>query len=122
MLHIPCSTRTLKVTGPRLLGPRVLLLAAVVFASPGCFVLDELDRGGELMDHHSDRPTDVAASPAQSDAFDDAHEAVESARRWWISLSGSESASDPVVDCRLHGSQAFVAESDCLARGGWVRP
>lgn len=97
-------------------------LALALLASPGCFVSEELDRGAQLMDQHSASSDDVSAPPSTPVAADRAKAAFESAQGWWESLTSPEPDSNPIVDCRLNGGQAFLVESDCLARGGWVRP
>ena len=99
-----------------------MLLALALLASPGCFVSEELDRGAQLMDQHSAQPEDVAAPPSTPVAMDRVKDALASAEGWWQSVTDPEPDSNPIVDCRLNGGQAFLVESDCLARGGWVRP
>ncbi|MGH0029615.1 MAG: hypothetical protein ACQGVC_07485 [Myxococcota bacterium] len=101
------------------------LLLPLVFGS-GCFVLDEIDAGMEIMDAHS--PERNQQKQGQQAAAGDGekpptYDQVRS--EWWkdantLSLSPDEKAAqeDPLVPCQHAGKSVYTKRSDCLARGG----
>lgn len=110
--------------GPRALALLLPLLAAIPLS--GCFVLEEIDAGMEIMEAHT--PTDrkkqkeqEQARASQGEKPPTYQEAVEG---WWKdakSLSrapGDAEADDPMVPCSHAGRQVFTRRSDCIARGG----
>ncbi|MEM7410289.1 MAG: hypothetical protein AAF430_08655 [Myxococcota bacterium] len=107
---------------------RWCLLLLIAGLCSGCFVLDELDAGTEIMDAHTpvkegDAPTKSAGgAPGQ-----DGEEAgPPTGQAWW---SGAKSlntapqepeAGDPnaLVSCRLGNGTRFMRRSDCVSQGG----
>lgn len=100
------------------------LLAGIAAFLLGCFALDELDKGAEIMEQHSGASTHkkkeaVAQSAAPAE---DQPTPEERLREWWSNARtlGSEEGDteDPLVSCALRGRTEFVRRSDCLVRGG----
>lgn len=97
----------------------VALLALAALALPGCFVLEELEAGNEIMEQHSRAH---AASASEGGAEETARAAEDGGRR--RSLWEGGRALDPrerdaeIARCQLEGRSLFMARSDCLARGG----
>jgi hypothetical protein len=93
--------------------------------STGCWVMDELDQGADLMAQHStskiesDTPDESRESP---DVLDQALDAATEVKTWWAQVRAPAPSSDPIIECHLKAKRSFTTESDCLARGGWVRP
>jgi len=108
---------------------RWLRFAALAFAlafGTGCFVLDELDAGMEIMESHTPadkkKPkTENAKAGPEAEKPPTYQQAVSS---WFgnaktLSKSpGEDEGDDPVVSCRHAGKTLFTKRSACLARGG----
>lgn len=108
---------------------RALLLSAIVGLCCGCFVLDEFDRGEEIMRQVSPggakraEKAAAAASPAETSSGESAFAGiVDTAKEWWgKATSTAQSRSDPndhVVRCRVNGEVQYMRASDCQIRGG----
>jgi hypothetical protein len=108
---------------------RVCALLLVAVLGSGCFVLDELDKGNEILDSHS--PTrskaaqaNAAANPAAKPG-DPAQDPKAREKAWWqsarsLSRADEKPTEDPSVRCRLGGGIRFTRQSDCLTQGGTV--
>ena len=107
------------MAGLRSIASFVALLAVAPLTLPGCFVLEELEAGNEIMERHS---RSHAASASEAGAEETARAGEEGGRR--RSLWESGRPLDPremdagIARCHLEGSTSFMARSDCLARGG----
>src|SRR5262245_21997667 len=93
------------------------LLIACLFAS-GCFVFDELDKGGKIMDKNFSKKPAEAPAPAETGA------APKRGAGWWANakaISGPPTDDDgknPVVACGVGKATKFMRKSDCLSQGG----
>lgn len=104
-----------------------LLLSLSLAGSAGCFVMEELDQGAELIERHGSRDggdanSAVSTAPPDPSLYERATSAAQQVQSWWQEARAPEPPSNPVIECHLEGSRAFTTESDCLSRGGWVRP
>lgn len=108
---------------------RHLPLIACALALSGCWIVDELDSGMEIMEQHSKReePAEVE-QPAEPDprpaAKNDGPGAVERLvgwveKRFEPAPPPPDPADDP-VRCQLPGRDLFSTRGDCEARGGRV--
>lgn len=109
---------------------RSLALVAILALGPGCFVLDELDSGMELMKETSPSARKAAAAKAAAEE----EEARAPTRKkegpqidvaaWWKKArTPSSGPKDPetaieVVSCRIGGSVRFMSKTDCQIQGG----
>jgi hypothetical protein len=116
---------------------RVLAVLAIALLCSGCFVLDELDNGDELMRQASShsgkrleqeqRATEWEASrdaPASSAGRDDGilDGVQQTVSKWWDKAT-AEAPPEPgpgseLVHCRLSSGDRFMRKSDCDIRGG----
>ena len=104
---------------------RILTLAAALALSPGCFVIDELDKGMALMDEVSGGAKKPAAESAPETPAErkkaDARVAVS---KWWKNArTPSSGPKDPatateIVSCRIGGGTRFMSKTDCQVQGG----
>jgi hypothetical protein len=108
------------------------LLASALLAGPGCFVLDELDKGNAMMDkrvaaRRGERPP-ATATPAPSKPASRAGSVTADAtarlESWWNEARSLAPGSRPegVVRCRANGQEVYTREASCAARGGTVLP
>ncbi len=113
---------------------RLASLIAVLAFAPGCFVLEELDKGSEILDQHSPRkkaeraesppPTRAAAKKGEDE------EGLLAGVQGWLQEKQKESAKsdsgpppdpdDVPVLCQSGGRTQYVRKSDCLLRGGKI--
>ena len=108
-----------------------LCLAAAACLGSGCFVLDEIDKGQELMDKHSPR---AAQAEEAAEPEDDSGGLVARVKDWWAGLGeGGETESpadsgppphpdDVLGTCDLGRSLTFMRKFDCLRHGGTFQP
>ena len=102
---------------------RIAALVFLCFALSGCFVLDEIDSGMEMMEKNSPQGAEKAAVPAAEDP-----NKPPSRDEWWSSAKSIERRSedanadpaDPkkLVSCRISGATRFMRRGDCLSQGG----
>jgi len=109
--------------------PTAAVLAAVLTAAvlplTGCFVLDELDAGAEIMDAHSPKRNKKAKEAATASS-EKGEEEKPAGQAWWsqarsLNRPAEDAASDDpaaVVSCRLGGATRFMRRGDCLSQGG----
>jgi hypothetical protein len=104
---------------------RILALAAVLAFGPGCFVIDELDAGMDLMDEVSAGRKKPSGEPAPETAADEKKaNARVAVSKWWKSArTPSSGPKDPatateIVTCRLDGQTLFMSKTDCEVQGG----
>jgi hypothetical protein len=112
----------------------VCLIAAAGLAT-GCFVIDEIEAGQEIMDQH--RPGGAKAE-AEEEAAPPSEEGspglVAKVKDWWAGL-GADSGGSPQRDsgppphpddvlgtCDLGGSLTFMRKFDCQRKGGEFKP
>jgi hypothetical protein len=107
---------------------RALILAGLLLlAGPlsGCWVIDELDAGKDLMDKHTpksaaeEEPEGAAVKPAAAgdkDAIDTYFRGEEEDGTTKSFAPGA--VSEGIVACKLGGSVQFMKREQCAARGG----
>lgn len=116
---------------------RLLAVALIAVLGSGCFALEEIDAGQEIMDKHyagtrkeSPEPRDREPAP-DANAFERlrarAEDSAERFQRWWanLSLTGGDAHSEDdeqLVRCTLDGRTHFARWADCRARGGTAVP
>lgn len=110
------------------------LLAAACLAS-GCFVLDEIQAGQDLMDQHRPGGAKAEEDASESEPSGDASPGlVAKVKDWWSGLgadggdatardSGPPPHPDDVLGtCDLGGSLTFMRKFDCQRKGGGFKP
>lgn len=115
---------------------RWIALCSVAFLLGGCFVLDEIDAGQEIMDQHRQGGSKAEAEDAEGGSTPEggAPGLVAKVKDWWSGL-GSEPADSPERDsgppphpddvlgtCDLGGSLTFMRKFDCQRKGGAFKP
>lgn len=106
----------------RLLHTAALLVPLLL--APGCFVIDEIDAGMEIMEAHT--PAENKKKQAAATAPDGEPKPTydQLVGEWWkdattlSSEPSAEAAEDPLVPCQHGGKSTYTRRSDCLARGG----
>lgn len=112
----------------------VVPLALVLLAPTGCFVLDELDAGREIMDAHTPIDSPDHASKRAGGGAEAAPQGeegpglVEKVGGWWkqkgrereIANRPPPDPDDVPVSCQVGGDRIFVRKSECLLRNGRV--
>jgi len=111
---------------------RILVVALLASLCQACFVLDELDKGQQLMNQHSPRAREEAAQREEADAAPRTARAgakqeegtLEGLKKWWQKkrepAPAKRDPDDDVVSCRIAGTTHFTRKSDCMLRGGRV--
>ncbi len=111
---------------------RLVLLLSLLLLAPGCFVLDELDAGAEIMDQHSPKSKaerEQPTAPARRASAADEGEGLLEGVQGWIAKKkkpaarASRSTVDPddvPVRCQSGGRTQYMRKSDCQLRGGTI--
>jgi len=100
-----------------------LALVSALLLCSGCFVLDEIEKGQEIMAAHSPN------SDSKKDAAEGSSDAPKTARERLAEYyaeqrakaAGSKKSDDPadaVGACRIGRETQFTRRSDCKLRGG----
>jgi hypothetical protein len=110
------------------------LLAAAGLAS-GCFVIDEINAGQEIMDQHRPHGKKAEEDAAKTGSPEDSSPGlVARVKDWWDGLgpesggatprdSGPPPHPDNVLGrCDLGGSLTFMRKFDCQRKGGSFKP
>jgi hypothetical protein len=104
---------------------RLVLAVMVCVICSGCFVIDEIDKGQELMEAHSPDTEKVATDPALSGADGEAASARNRLNAYYkkqrSKASAAKSSDDPhdaVGRCKLGSNTLFMRQADCVSRGG----
>lgn len=101
------------------------LLAAVLLL-PGCFVIDELDHGSDILDKHSSKAAD-AKKAKEEEAAQSAVTAKKGAVDAYFQQENEDGTtrtfapgqmSEGIVACKLGGQTQFMTRENCAARGG----
>lgn len=106
------------------------LLCVLALSAPlaGCWVIDELDKGSDLMDKHSAKAGNdkkaaaeaAAASPAapkgNKNALNEYFQNEEAEGTTKTFAPGT--VSKDIVGCKIGGSVQFMKREQCAARGG----
>jgi len=108
----------------------ILLVALLASLCQGCFVLEEIDKGQELMDQHSPRAREQAAEREEADAAPRSARAgakqeegiLDGLKKWWKKkrepAPPKRDPDDGVVRCQIGRTTQFLRKSDCMLRGG----
>jgi ABC-type nitrate/sulfonate/bicarbonate transport system substrate-binding protein len=111
---------------------RILIVALLASLCQGCFVLEEIDKGQQLMDQHSPRAREKAAQQEEAVAgplsarpgAKQEEGILERLAKWWKKKrEPAPSKRDPddlVVRCQIGRTMHFTRKSDCMLRGGRV--
>jgi hypothetical protein len=113
---------------------RSLLVALLLGAVTGCFVIDEIDKASALDNGPGDRGRKDATAPGAAKsasakpaptkpgagATAAAKPAAPAGKSWWETARSltSEESSEGISRCELAGRAEFMLRDDCLARGG----
>ena len=106
---------------------KILLLTLVGLLCGGCFVLDQIDQGLDVMETHTPDSEKAKAAVVGSDEKADGSpkSARERLNEYYAKqrsqAPGSVTTADPgdkVGRCRIRGTTQFTRRSDCLLRGG----
>lgn len=106
------------------------LLLSLLLLAPGCFVLDELDAGREIMEQHSPKTArEQEAAPKQATSSKGGkqnEEGLVGRVQGWLAQRKAEAErakptvhpEDVPVRCEIGGSMHFLRKFDCQLRGG----
>jgi len=98
-----------------------LLLMAALLCS-GCFIVDEIEEGREIMQAHSPNAEPEAEKAASGGGLTSARQRLAeyyAEQREKASKAGrSDDPADQAGRCRIRGSVFFLTRSDCQIRGG----
>lgn len=114
---------------------RIALSLLAAFFLSGCFVIDEIQKGNDLIDQHSTgwreekklkdkKAKELAenASASRDSPYTTWKGVKEKAQLWWQEALEEEAVTaeptDTVVSCQLGGQVQFLRKSDCATRGG----
>ena len=112
---------------------RVLLVLLLILPfSTGCFVLDEIDKGAEIMDQHASkerREAEAKKKASEKKQDEEGGGLVAGLQEQVASLGGwideateekppERDPSDTVVRCKVGGKTQYLRKSDCRVRGG----
>ena len=102
---------------------RLLAVGLVSCLCFGCFVVEEIDQGMEIMEQHSAK-TEKSEAEAHSDPSRSKSKSPRrDSERWWSRMrslapgTSSEARSD-IVRCEIDGAVQYTSESNCRLRGG----
>ena len=114
---------------------RLTLSLLAAFFLSGCFVVDEIKKGNELIEQHSSgwRKEKAArekkakeeaenATPATELPFESWDDVKKKAQAWWQDALAEEAVAakptDTVISCQIGNRVIFLRKSDCELRGG----
>ena len=93
-------------------------------------MLDEIDKGQELMDQHSPRAREQAAKREEASATPRSASAkqeegtLDGLKKWWKKkrepAPPKRDPDDGAVRCQIGRTTHFTRKSDCMLRGGRV--
>ena len=110
----------------------ILLIALLASLCQGCFVLDEIDKGQQLMDQHSPGARKQAAKRKEAEEAPRSARAgakqeegtLDGLKKWWKKkrepAPPKRDPDDGVVRCQIGRTTQFTRKSDCTLRGGRV--
>ena len=107
----------------------ILVVALLASLCQGCFVLEELDKGQQIMDQHSPRAREKAAQQEEASAAPRAgakqeEGTLDGLKKWWKKkrepAPPKRDPDDGAVRCQIAGTTHFTRKSDCMLRGGRV--
>jgi len=114
---------------------RWIALCSVAFLLGGCFVLDEIDAGQEILKQHAPKDAAEAEAEAEEDpSGKDSPGFLDRAKRFWAGLrsdkqgrtGGRANDSPPphpdntLVRCDVQGRLEFTRKFTCQRKGGKV--
>lgn len=104
---------------------RLVLVILVALLCSGCFVMDELDAGMEIMDAHTpaDKKKAKAAETAEAGEEPEKPPTYDEAVTGWFQNAQTlgprkEGGDNPMVKCEIGGSVRFTKRVDCRSQGG----
>jgi hypothetical protein len=106
---------------------RILVVTLLASLCQGCFVLEEIDKGQQIMEQHSPRAREMKAQQEEADADPRAGAkqeggALEGLKQWWKKkrepAPPKRDPDDVIVSCQIGGTMHFTRKSDCMLRGG----
>ena len=109
---------------------QLLSLSLVLWLCPGCFVLEEIDKGAAIMDQHASqgrREAEAAQKKQAADAdehslFADLQNGATDLKAWWdeawAEAPPERDPDDNIVSCEIENRTRFLRKSDCRIRGG----
>ncbi len=108
---------------------RILVVALLASLCQACFVLEEIDKGHQLMEQHSPRAREMKAQeeadagPRTARAGAKQEEGtLDGLKKWWKKkrepAPPKRDPDDVVVSCRIGGTLHYMRKSDCMLRGG----
>jgi hypothetical protein len=116
--------------------PRLVLIALASFWLTGCFVLEELRKGDELIEQHSsnwrkrkEAEASAQAETAQAKASKSGPilnwtEKKDQLAEWWREVAEEEpiepDPDDHIIRCDVRGQIRFTRKSQCETRGGRI--
>jgi hypothetical protein len=110
----------------------ILVVALLASLSQGCFVLEEIDKGQQIMDQHSPRAREKTAKqeeagPAPRAGAKQEEKPFERLKKWWKEKREpgppeppKRDPDDVIVRCEIGGTMQFARKFDCMLRGGRV--
>lgn len=114
---------------------RIALSLLAAFFLSGCFVIDEIQKGNDLIERHSagwrkekeqrmekEKKEAEEAAASSGSPLPGWSETKGKAQKWWQAALKEEAAPmDPnntVTSCEIGGQVQFLRKSDCALRGG----
>lgn len=103
-----------------------VLLAGLTLSGTGCWVIEEINKGQAILEHHSPTPKNEPAEEADSgfslaalkekgaEAFKDISGRVEEA------LKKEPDPENVVVRCAIEGRIEYARKFDCQSKGGRI--
>ena len=110
----------------------VLVVTLLASLCQGCFVLEEIDKGQQIMEQHSPRAREKQAQQEEartgrgsaSASAQPQEGTLEGLQKWWEKKSApappERDPDDVVVRCKIGGSVHFARKFDCMLQGGRV--
>jgi hypothetical protein len=109
---------------------RILVVMLLASLCQGCFVLEEIDKGHQIMEQHSPRAREKRAQEEEASARRSSARAgageqtgtLDELQEWWKKkrepAPPERDPEDVVVRCQVGGSVQFARKFDCMLRGG----
>ena len=101
---------------------RLALLLLLSALCSGCFVLNEIDSGMEIMEAHTPEDKKKPAAAKAGDEPEKPPTYSESVQGWFQNAKTlgprKKGGENPMVQCKLGGSTRFTRRTDCQSQGG----
>jgi hypothetical protein len=99
---------------------RLLLCACIVLSGTGCGIVEELDKGMDIMNTHFGDNTDAKKAAAAEAEAEFASTPAKADPDYWKNartITSGEGLGE-VTSCNLRGQMQFMKREDCVRRGG----